>query len=215
MKKIIKEINVYNFNELSEESKQKVKEEIAEILVQNKFDFLQEDLKEFLEFNYKLNDFIINYSFTYSQGDGCCFYNKEKSSLLSYTIIKNRDIQNANAFEKYIIENERNINYDLLLDYLNSGYKLYIEKSDYRYSHCNTCDINYEYYYDDNYNYEAEMENFIEDLCNLLKNEVYDSICDEMEKLGYSYYEVSEEELEYFIDSMEYEFLEDGEIYRG
>lgn len=212
MRKIVKEINIYNFEELKENIQNKLISDFGEILINDNFEFLEEDLSRKLEEDYKMNDYKIEYSLSYSQGDGLCFYNNQYN-LLSYTVLKNNDIKNANVFEKYLIEN--NLVNDILLNYLNDGYNLGIFKSDSRYTHAHTCNIDYEYYYNNDLGLEEQTS--INDCIAQFKNELYKiylNICIELEKYGYKCYDVSDNEVKSYIIDNEYEFLENGKIYQ-
>ena len=209
MKKIVKEINIYKFDELKEDTQNKIIKDFKEILINDNFDMLSENFNYILKDNYKLYNFEINYSLSYCQGDGVCFYNN-KYNLLSYEVLKNKDTKNANIFEKYIIENDL-IN-DELLQYLENGYNLGIFKRNSNYSYAATCFIDYEYYYNDD---EKEAINkYIDSLVNILYK-LYINICEELEKIGYSNYNVSDQEVKEYISDQEFEFLENGEIYEG
>ena len=207
MKKIVKEINIYSFEELKEDTQNKIMKDFKEILINDNFDMLSENYNYILKEKYKLYNFDINFSLSYCQGDGVCFYNN-KYNLLSYEVLKNKDIKNSNIFEKYIIENDL-IN-DELLQYLEDGYNLGIFKRNSNYSYATTCFIDYEYYYNDD---EKETINkYIDSLVNILYK-LYINICEELEKIGYSNYNVSDQEVKEYISDQEYEFLENGEIY--
>lgn len=209
MRKIMKEINIYSFEELKEETQNKLINDFKDILSNDNFDMLSEDYNYILKEKYKLYNFEINYSLSYCQGDGVCFYNN-RYNLLSYEVLKNKDVENANIFEKYIIENDL-IN-DKLLQYLENGYNLGIFKRYSNYSYASTCFIDYEYYYNDD---EQETINkYIDSLVDILYK-LYINICEELEKIGYSNYDVSDQEVKEYIEDNEFEFLENGEIYEG
>lgn len=208
MRKITKVINIFNFEELKPEIKSKIIGDYREILVNDNFEVLEGNFNYMLEGTYKLYDCKIEYDFSYSQGDGVCFY-KNKCDLLSYTVLKNKDVKNANVFEKYLMEN--NLVNDNLLNYLNEDYNLGIFKNDSGYTHARTCSIDYEFYNGDD---EQETTNkYIGMIADKLYS-VYLSICKEMEKIGYSCYDVSDDEVKEFISCNEYEFLENGKIYQ-
>ena len=200
-------MKVYNFDELSEGVKTKVIEDYRELLgaLRNQ-DLTKEYLLSILEDDYNLKDFEVDYSLSYSQGDGVCFYG---NNVLSYTILKNGDYNNANAFEKYIMDNYNGNEFEAILNYLNEGNSIYIEKTFFQYSHLNTCSINYDWEVD-----SQNVDNWIiEDLCNELKIYVYNPICLKLERLGYDFMEVSDEEVIEFIEDNKYEFFENGENY--
>lgn len=207
MRKIVKEINIFNFEELESDIQKKIINDFKEMLVNDNFELLEENYIYKLENDYKLYDYEIEYSLSYSQGDGVCFYNN-RYNLLSYTVLKNNDIKNANVFEKYLIEN--NLINDKLLNYLNDGYNLGIFKGGNNYTHAYTCIIDYEYYYNDDE--QETINNYIEDIKHKLYD-VYINLCGELEKIGYSCYDVPDDEVKEYIDNYNYEFLEDGKIF--
>lgn len=208
MRKIVKEINIFNFEELKPEVQEKIINDFKEILINDNFEVLEENYNYMLKENYNLCDYEIEYSLSYCQGDGFCFYS-DRYNLLSYTVLKNKDIKNANVFEKYLIEN--NLINDILLNYLNDGYNLGIFKSDRHYSHARTCYIDYEYYNNDDE--EETINKYIDMIADRLYT-VYLSICNDMEKIGYSCYDVLDEEAKDYIIDNDYEFLENGEVYQ-
>ena len=212
MRKEMKEIKIYKLEELKKEVKAKVIERFGEHLVERNFEIFQEEAGEILSSEYKMKDYQIEYSLSYSQGDGLCFYNENKS-LLSYNIIKNKDIENANVFEKYCIEQLNNEQYLLLLEYLNCDYNFKIKKGWSNYSHAYTCLIDYEFYWSDNAEEEKRINDFIDELNEILFEKVYVKTCKKLEIIGYNCYNVSDEEVTDFIEDMDYEFLEDGSIY--
>lgn len=203
-------MKVYNLNELNKGVKAKVIDSYRQVLSELRSQDLKEYLLSILENDYNSKDFELDYSLSYSQGDGVCFYNGGINAL-SYTILKNSDYNNANAFEKYIMDNYSGEEFEAILNYLNEGNSIYIEKTFFQYSHLNTCSINYDWEVD-----SQNVDNWIiEDLCNELKTYVYNPICEKLEKLGYDFMEVSDEEVIEFIEDNEYEFFENGEIYVG
>lgn len=72
MKKIIKEYEVFNYEELSKEAKEKAFKLLEEVIVDGRFswleDYLMEDLNEFYGIDGRLS-----YDFSYSQGSGLSF----------------------------------------------------------------------------------------------------------------------------------------------
>lgn len=208
MRKITVEYQLYNYNELDEKVKEKVKNEISENIIEDRFYFLKDDLLEYLNYNHNISDCELDYSFSYCQGDGCCFYD---INLLNYFNIKNK--KNLNSFEKNIIEKYTDEEINLILQYLNDGYNIYIKKNGYHYSHKYTCYIDFEFYYDDNKELENKINELIEKLADDLQKNIYYKICDEMEKIGYDCYNVIDEEIENYINDYGLEFYKNGDFY--
>ena len=210
MRKITVEYQLYKYNELDEKTKEKVKNEISENIIEDRFYFLKDDLLEYLKENHNISDCKIEYDFSYCQGDGCCFYD---INLLNYFNIKNKK-NDMNSFEKYIINNYSQNDIELILEYLNSDYCLKLYKSVYNnYSHKYTCDIDFEFYYDDNKELENKINELIEKLADDLQKNVYYKICDEMEKIGYDCYNVIDEEIENYMNDYGIEFYKNGDFY--
>lgn len=213
MKKI--EITLYNIDELKDiniKAYNKVMDDSRQFLIDSNFNYATEDviytLKE--KYNLSIDEKNIFYSISYCQGDGFCFID---SNILSYTRIKNK-ASDCNAFEKWINNNLSEQELLLLLDYLNCNYNLSIIKTSHNYSHAYTCNIDYEIFYSsDNDAYIDEMNNFIYELTKKLFNDVYVSICSDIEKQLYNYYDITEDEIIDFIDSNNYYYDIDGVLY--
>ena len=206
MRKI--EMNIYKFKELKEEVQKKLLDDFRNDLIDANFNYLEEELNHVLTNDYNLNDFNISYSLSYSQGDGVCFYNKN-INILNYYILKNNDYQKANAFEKYVLDNYKNSeDFYKLLEFLNFSNRIYIEREYTNYSHYNTCKIDYDCYSTD------EIIDFVYELSRELKKNVYIPICEKLEEIGYKCYDVSDDKVLEYITYNEYEFYEDGNIYR-
>lgn len=212
MRKITVEYNIYKYSELEENIKNKVKEKIESMIVENNFYSLKEDLEYILNDVYNLTDFELNYSFTFCQGDGCCFYN---IVLLSYENLKNN--KDLNAFEKYITENYTPEEIEMIIKYLQED-NLYLKKYNHHYDHKYTCSIDFGYYtafYEEEKNSKEidEINELIEKVTKDLEKNVYYKICDHLEAEGYKRYNVSENEIIEFIELNNYEFYENGGIY--
>ena len=65
MRKVVKEYEVYSYQELEEEAKERARERISESIVEMNFDYLEEDLLTILEedYNLKEDNVDIHYSF--------------------------------------------------------------------------------------------------------------------------------------------------------
>ena len=179
MKKITKEYNLYTYNELSKEAKEKaLKKHIEDNDYYFLSDYLNERLHELLEEN-KIQDINdtskpntkptqVLYSLSYCQGDGCCFegnfiWNGYNVSIKHSGYYYHSKMVNISMFE---IEND-----------------------------CRPEPVNSKD--------EKEFE------------ELYQSICEQLEKDGYSFidYENSEESFIEMCDANEYTFLENGTMF--
>lgn len=211
MRTITKIINLYNFDELSEKAKEKVLNTEKEYLYNNHCNNLDDFICDCL-YNYGIEDAKYNYSLSYSQGDGVCFYN---INLFSYTRLTSKD--NNIKLNKFEIEALTLLNeeeYKLLLQYLNDGYNIKIVKNSSMYCHSHTCTLEEEYYYSDNEEEEKEINNLIYDLKKKMEN-IYHNMCYEIERLAYNYIEnISDDEIKEEINYLQSDcglmFLEDG-----
>ena len=211
MRTITKIINLYNFDELSEKAKEKVLNTERDKLYNEHCNNLDDFICDCL-YNYGMEDAKYNYSLSYSQGDGVCFYN---INLFSYTRLTSKD--NNIKLNKFEIEaltllNEKE--YKLLLQYLNDGYNIKIVKNYSNYCHSHTCSLEEEYYYNDDAEEENKMNNFIYDLKKKMEN-IYYNMCYEIERLAYNYIEnISNDEITENINILQNDcglmFLEDG-----
>lgn len=211
MRTITKIINLYNFDELSEKSKEKVVNASREHLYTEHCDNVDDVIYECL-YNYGVGDAEYNYSLSYSQGDGVCFYN---INLFSYTRLtsKNNNIKlNKFEIEALTLLNEKE--YKMFLQYLNEGYNIKIVKNSSMYCHSHTCTLEEEYYYNDDAEEEKEINNLIYDLKKKMEN-IYHNMCYEIERLAYNYIEnISNDEITENINYLQNDcglmFLEDG-----
>lgn len=198
-----KTVILYNINELQQVNKNaydKIIEKTRDDIINMRFDYdALYEIKNILQEKHNLNvdDKNIYYSISYCQGDGMCFI---LNNILSYTRIKNKS--NLNAFETWIINNLNDDELCLLLEYLNDNYNLCIKKISHNYCHPYTCIIDYEYFYNSDEKTEDNMNNFLDDLCKRLFKNVYLSICYEIEKYLYTFYDVDDYEcLDYLTEN--------------
>lgn len=198
MRKITKQYKILTYSELSEGAKEKAKQWYLDNQDPETFtDILIEDLKAETGF-INLKPY---YNLSYCQGDGLC--------LAGYI-----DFEEIQGNIKKIFYKGFNI----------SDYKALAQLKEYaridfnhqgHYYHKNSVDIDI-YIHG---NHSEKMYDFMEKTVNkLLKNikEWYINICDEYEKQGYSFfYEIDEEDLQEYFECTEFEFYEDGTIFRG
>ena len=211
MRTITKIFNIYTFDELSEKAKEKVVNTVREDLYNNHCDNVDDVIYECL-YNYGVGEAEYNYSLSYSQGDGVCFYNM---NLFSYTRLTSKVYnKKLNKFELEALTLLNEKEYELLLQYLNEGYNIKIVKNSSMYCHSHTCTLEEEYYYSDDAEEENKMNNFIYDLKKKMEN-VYHNMCYEVERLAYNYIEyISDNEIKEDINYLQNDcglmFLEDG-----
>ena len=195
MEKITKEYKVFEFKELSKETKQTVIDKWYE---NEQYPFLEEDIKEGLEQIDEHNifdDVEFRYSLSWCQGDGLSFSsNINILNFLNNIYSKKLPQWKKNGIKEYI--------FDALSKY-NTGH--------YAYAHENDLDFNC------NYQDNIERRN-LEKLWNEIFAEMveyYMEICDKLEKHGYSIleYRMDFDEFSELCESNEYKFLQDGEMF--
>jgi hypothetical protein len=186
------EINLFSFNELTKEAKEKAINDFrnnTEIYL----DFFNIDCIETLIDKGFTGAKNLQYSLNYSQGDGLSFecYNFDNDFLL-------------NLLQKYTTEKRAKI----ILNYLD----IYIKGNTGSYCYASKNDISINII--DNY---KELEN-INKLVNCLieeLSEIYLDNCNELETQGYNEieYQLSDEYITETILMNDYEFTEDGQMY--
>lgn len=190
MRKEIKEISIFKFNELSEKAKEVVRNWY---LSTRDSDIFTDDCLEVLKSEYGIDELTVSYTLAYCQGDGLCMYGKIYASSISD---KFWDVcTNSLSEELKIMAKER-------------IHAINFEKVNYHYCHANTVRI------------EVEIEEIDENdtiIQSIVYNNVrawFLENCSKFEKEGYSYfYEIDDEDLSEFCDANDYEFLESGELY--
>jgi len=184
------EVKVFRFEELEKRVQEKVIEKWYE---EENFPFLGDDLRESLSSNEKNifeNDFKIWYSLSYCQGDGL---NIEGS----IDIKKILDLLPAELKEKFT----------------GKIYSLNTKSNNSRYSFHSKSDIHYELDNLDVDDYDLLCEEFENEVLPVIWN-IYDDLCRELQKDGYSIieYRMSTEEFTDMCSANEYEFYIDGKM---
>ena len=191
-------ISVYKFNELSRDVQNKV---IQRYRNYELADLLYEDLKNIMKRelnNYTDNlDFILAYSLNSCQGDGVSFTGSAESKEELFTLAS---LVYDNKIPKNIL---RLINWDII-------YKIDFVRSNYRYVHKYSVQINIIENYNTNKDYchiSRAMTEFEKAI-----NKWYLNICDDLEKFGYITIEnmYSDDNIKSYIEANECEFFIDG-----
>ena len=194
MRTITREFKIYKYEELSEKSKKKVKQNYIDNLDSNDFTYMVvEDLK-----NIGLKNLRPYYNLNYCQGDGLYLAGyidfDEINSELKENFYKNFILPDYKIL-KSLKEYSR-------IDFNHVG----------RYYHKNSVEICI--YIDGNFdNKKYNNQKRLAD--KLIKNikEWYVTKCNEYENQGYEFfYGISDEELKDFCNDMEYDFFENGTI---
>lgn len=189
MKKI--EIILYNFNELNEDVQKNLIEEEIEKIIQKNFECLPDYFKVMME-EEGLEDLEISYSLSYSQGDGVSFEG----------VI---DFEKDNIFKK-VLDNSKYK--QEITNILNEGFTFKLERKEHHYTHKYTCAIENDVYY-----WDEETKKVLIEFETQLE-QVYYTLCDRYKEVGYSCYEVSEEEAIESILEKDLLYYEDGRIYK-
>ncbi len=195
MRIITKTYKIYEYDELSDKAKEKVRQDYLDCQEPCFFtEYCNNQLNEL----FPCSDLKVEYSLCYCQGDGLNIYGKiYLDEVLKY--IKDHFTRDELKFFKYLFEKYGSIFY---------------MPSNPRYCYC-ICSRNN---FIENYLYDLMADNFIipKDAMkkfNKLAGEYLDSLCKKLEEAGYDYfYEVSEDTLREWVEANEYEFYENGKI---
>ena len=199
---VTKSYDVYTYDELSDDAKAKVKDLFLQWRGEDG-DIFKEDCENSLAEMFPNSDLKVQYSLTYSQGDG----------FNTYGTLSIKDLLNAD-FSKYPL-NDSGItapaNKDAILAACDKAdvYDIDLEENRrYGYSLADRLEVipnNDEDLTDEDTALLSDLENFA--------REVMETINSKFEKNGYDYfYEMSEEDVRDMADANEYEFTEDGEL---
>lgn len=194
--------DVYKYDELSDDAKAKVKDLFLQWRGEDG-DIFKEDCENSLAEMFPNSDLKVQYSLSYSQGDG----------FNTYGTLNIKDLLNAD-FSKYPL-NDSGItapaNKDAILAACDKAdvYDIDLEENRrYGYSLADRLEV----VPNDDENLTDEDTALLSDLENFAR-EVMEAINSKFEKNGYDYfYEMSEEEVRDMADANDYEFTEDGEL---
>lgn len=208
-----KEINVYTFDELKGASREKAIDIISKEILDIRSDetgALKESWLEYLNDIFPNSDLEVQFSLGYCQGDGVNIYGDLNLFDVSDYLEKKGKV--SDKITEYIkLIKQENIHIDINTT-----------RND-RYSYCKAHELKGDIIEELSYQLitwvgilEAEidykeLEKFERDVITMLED-----LCIEFEKDGYKYfYECDEDEIEYYINDMEYMFLENGSIYNS
>jgi hypothetical protein len=227
MKQVTVVYDVYNFDELSEKAKEVVKDNLSEVIIRDRFEWLKSDLEESLKACYDIDGDIF-YSLTSSQGDGLYFDSDDLMTKPFYDLMmKMVEDNNSSVEDKATIKAVVKVFYDH-----RSNLQVYTKHDHYnRYAYASKRDINI----------DVLDEVVLEDLRGLkvfedlskdkaiadsrhafdmllatfekVVTRAYLKICKDYEDIGYKVYEVSDEDIKDLIQSNDYVFHSDGRIF--
>jgi hypothetical protein len=200
------EYEVYKYNELSEEAKEKVKQWYLE--GQEPFVF-SEMVKEDLRNLFGKNNLDVQYSLSYCQGDGLNIYGEIDAESIFKCLEKHNGGTQLAEFENVLTDKEKKI----IKHYASECGMIELPmNSRYCYSLADYIDIaeDWEYRLSDYSNLNTEA---LEKFEKLVRN-MFSKLCKSYEDWGYEFfYEIPEDELEEICEANEYEFLEDGTVF--
>lgn len=204
MRKIVKEFNVYKYEELSEEAKQKVRNDFLEDFhtPEEILNIWQDEIRPL----FYGNEFNVQFSLNYCQGDGVNIYGK--TSI--YFILKYMGFEYPELYKKFTDKEIKTLlHYDVFYLHFPSNLRYnycYINEADL----CTEiiCELRLRNFKNINYNVIHKFWNLTREMVKL--------ICKNFEERGYEYFEKIDEEEIYDICYLNnYEFYENGEIYNS
>lgn len=199
MRSIIETTILYNFDELSSESKEKAKQNITEVYRDG--NGYMEIVNEEINRLFPNSALKVQYSLNSCQGDGVNIYGR----LNVY------DMLNYLKENTYVNENEQR-----LMDQMKGSAEYIGLPYNSRYSYCV---VSQAAIADDLEFYLQESENILmteQRLRNMEERIVYllESLCGYFERIGYNWFcELDDDELKEIIETNEIEFFQDGRLY--
>lgn len=197
------DVNVYNYNELSEEAKKKVKDWYLKGQEPCWFsDCCIERLGEI----FPNSELEVEYSLNYCQGDGLNIYGSVNLNDLWNKIDKSKYTDKEKKFMEYVLK-----------EYARD----YTMKHNYRYCYCNSSSWNFTEDIIDDMEYTQQTGiDFLRKFYDVLEKfnkdckEYMEKLCSDFESDGYAYfYEVDDEVLAEFCAANDYEFEKDGTVF--
>ena len=191
MKKLIKEIIAYQYNELEEYAQEKAKEHyLAE---EHLSDFFSEYLIESLREQFGLYNLKTFYSLAYCQGDGLCLYGR----------ITHPELFDNDKFKKKVF---KGIHYKQIQSVKDELQGIDFEHRS-SYYHARTVRIE-----SDECNPTDKQVEIIDRIINNVKS-WYLSFCRKWEKQGYEYfYEISDDDMKEICNENDYLFTANGQF---
>ena len=210
MKTITIEKKLYDYDELTEQAKEKAKQDFLYIYRQDGDDFYEYSVNELNSFFFPNSELNVEYTLSYCQGDGFNIYGKMDLKDAINFVMQRRKEKVEKKSKKFV----------RFLKWLSEqGYTIELPNNKMRYSYCYVECADYDYQIldcleQDGYTsgYE-EKENLLEYFDAYFKSCIKE-LCKEFENNGYKYfYEVEEEEIKEFAEDIGFMFEENGEIY--
>lgn len=207
MRTIAVEYNVYKYNELTEDAKEKVKE----WYLNNQDPYIfKDDCEMDLENLFGKNDLEVQFSLASCQGDGFNIYGNIDARNIFNCLENHNGGTQLERFESILTEKEKKT----ILTYAEECGAIELPYNrHYCYSLADYIDFAEDWeseleYYSNNINVELikKFEKLVKD--------IFSELCNSYEKQGYEFfYEITEGDLEEICEANGYEFLEDGTIF--
>lgn len=208
MRTIAVEYKVYNYNELSKNAKEKVKNWYLDN--QDSYIF-QEDCKEDLHNLFGKNNLDVQFSLAYCQGDGFNIYGTIDAQDIFNCLEAHNGGRQLEKYEGVLTDKEKKA----ILHYAEECGAIEIPVNrHYCYSLADYIDIVEEWMWRlECADYRDINEEALNKFEKLVRG-IFSTLCNDYEKQGYNFfYEISEEDLEECCEANGYEFLEDGTIF--
>lgn len=209
MKTLTFTVNAYEYNELSQNAKNKVRELIYEM--EDGYIF-NEELENAIEEKFPQSILKYSYSLNNCQGDGLYVYGKLDCNDLYTTIMDNID----NMTDKEIKRIKFYLN-----ELCENGYDIDLPMNYYNYNYCTFNDVynaiqdTFDTALNWNSNYKNIDMGLIRKVSGIAAHEI-EEFCNEWEKRGYNYFEwafnASDDEISELCDANEWLFDESGAL---
>lgn len=203
------EYKVYQYNELSEEAKEKARQWYLD--GQESFMFT-ETVNEDLYNLFGKTNLKVQYSLGYCQGDGLNIYGDIAAENIFNCLEKHNGGTQLEEFENILTEKEKKT----ILKYAEVCGEIELPMNNrYCYSLADRIDIAKSWVweletYSEYKNINVEVLKKFE---KLVRN-IFEKLCDNYEEMGYKYfYEISDEDMMEICEANEYEFYENGSIF--
>lgn len=209
MRTEVVEYKIYKFNELSDGSKEKVKQWYLDVVQEPCF--FTEDCEQDLYNLFGENDLKVQYSLGYRQGDGFNIYGKIDAENIFNCLEKHNGGTQLEKFENVLTEKEKKT----ILHYAEECGEIELpENNRYCYSLAYYIDIVNEWEWNlENVCYKNINTEVLKKFETMVR-EIFGELCKSYEENGYNYfYEISEEDLEEICEENELEFYENGKLY--
>lgn len=198
-----KTYEVFNYNELSDDAKEKVRQWWLE---DQDAQFFKDDMVlENLNHEFGLTDLDCSFSLSSCQGDGLCLHGK----------IYFDDIRKNETLKEIAFANLTEDDFENLKVIEESCSYIDFHRINTRYAHANTVNIDIDYYVETEFEKSKPFNNILITKDKILKNikKWYFEQCARFEKMGYEYfYEISDEDMAELCEANGYEFYENGKI---